>query len=103
MVSDLYPNYCNPLIAKPERPLPKVVAVIGAGTIGPDIGYYLKSSLPDSALYLVDIVEKLLKDAQERIEDFLGSCPPGEYGIYREVARYRIDTQVSKETVDEQE
>jgi enoyl-CoA hydratase/3-hydroxyacyl-CoA dehydrogenase len=45
--------------------------VIGAGTIGPDIGYYLKSSLPDSALYLVDIVEKPLKDAQERIEGYI--------------------------------
>ncbi len=71
MVSDLYPNYYNPLIARPERPLPKVVAVIGAGTIGPDIGYYLKSSLSDSALYLVDIVEKPLKDAQERIEGYI--------------------------------
>ena len=71
IVSDLYPNYYNPLIARPERPLPKVVAVIGAGTIGPDIGYYLKSSLPDSALFLVDIVEKPLKDAQERIEGYI--------------------------------
>ena len=71
MVSDLYPNYYNPLIARPERPLPKVVAVIGAGTIGPDIGYYLKSSLPDIKLYLVDIVERPLKNAQKRIEGYI--------------------------------
>ncbi len=71
MVSDLYPNYYNPLIAKPERPLPKVVAMVGAGTIGPDIGYYLKSSLPDIKLYLVDIIEKPLENAQKRIEGYI--------------------------------
>jgi enoyl-CoA hydratase/3-hydroxyacyl-CoA dehydrogenase len=36
----------NPLLQTPARPLPKHVAIIGAGTIGPDIGYYLKSALP---------------------------------------------------------
>ncbi|MFB0508561.1 MAG: 3-hydroxyacyl-CoA dehydrogenase family protein, partial [Thermodesulfobacteriota bacterium] len=71
MVSDLYPNYYNPLIAKPERPMPKVVAMVGAGTIGPDIGYYLKSSLPDIRLYLVDIVEKPLENAQKKIEGYI--------------------------------
>ena len=71
MVSDLYPNYYNPLIAKPERPMPKVVAMVGAGTIGPDIGYYLKSSLPDMRLYLVDIVEKPLEHAQKSIEGYI--------------------------------
>ncbi len=29
-----------------SRPLPRHVAIIGAGAIGPDIGYYLKSALP---------------------------------------------------------
>jgi len=71
MVSDLYPNYYNPLIAKPERPMPQVVAIVGAGTIGPDIGYYLKSSLPDIRLYLVDIVEKPLENAQKKIEGYI--------------------------------
>jgi enoyl-CoA hydratase/3-hydroxyacyl-CoA dehydrogenase len=71
MVSDLYRNYYNPLIAKPERPMPKVVAIVGAGTIGPDIGYYLKSSLPDIKVYLVDIVEKPLEEAQKRIEGYI--------------------------------
>jgi len=45
----------NPLLLKPERPLPREVAMIGAGTIGPDIGYYLKRALPDIKLYLVDV------------------------------------------------
>jgi enoyl-CoA hydratase/3-hydroxyacyl-CoA dehydrogenase len=71
MVSDLYPNYYNPLIAKPEKPMPKVVAMIGAGTIGPDIGYYLKSSMPDIRLYVVDIVEKPLENARKRIEGYV--------------------------------
>jgi len=35
----------NPLLQAPERPMPARVAVIGAGTIGPDIGYYLTFSL----------------------------------------------------------
>ena len=34
----------NPLLATPARALPRAVAIIGAGTIGPDIGYYLKSA-----------------------------------------------------------
>jgi enoyl-CoA hydratase/3-hydroxyacyl-CoA dehydrogenase len=51
--------------------MPKVVAVVGAGTIGPDIGYYLKSSLPDITLYVVDIVQKPLENAQKRIEGYI--------------------------------
>ena len=49
--------YANPLLAAPARPLPRAVAIIGAGTIGPDIGYYLKSSLPGLKLYLVDVAQ----------------------------------------------
>jgi enoyl-CoA hydratase/3-hydroxyacyl-CoA dehydrogenase len=71
MVSELYPNYYNPLIAKPKRPMPKVIAIVGAGTIGPDIAYYLKSSLPDRKLLLVDIVEKPLENARKRIEGYI--------------------------------
>jgi enoyl-CoA hydratase/3-hydroxyacyl-CoA dehydrogenase len=63
----LYPTYFNPLLIKPSRPLPQEIAVIGAGTIGPDIGYYLKSALPSTKLYLVDIAKKPLKKAEERI------------------------------------
>lgn len=66
----LYPSSCNPLFIKLGRPLPKEIAIIGAGTIGPDIGYYLKSALPDIKLYLVDIVEEPLKNAEKRIADY---------------------------------
>ena len=71
MVSALYPSHYNPLLVKPERSLPEVIAVVGAGTIGPDIGYYLKSSLPDISLYLIDVVEEPLEHAQKRIEGYI--------------------------------
>jgi len=51
--------------------MPRVVAVLGTGTIGPDIGYYLKSALPALELYLVDIVEKPLENARKRIEGYI--------------------------------
>jgi enoyl-CoA hydratase/3-hydroxyacyl-CoA dehydrogenase len=66
----LYASGFNPLFLKPSHPLPKEVAIIGAGTIGPDIGYYLKSALPDIKLYLVDVVEVALKNAEKRYEDY---------------------------------
>ena len=60
----LYQTALNPLLIKPARSLPDEIAVIGAGTIGPDISYYLKSAIPDSRLYLVDVVEKPLQLAE---------------------------------------
>ncbi len=63
----LYPTFLNPLLFKLSRPLPQEIAVIGAGTIGPDIGYYLKSALPSIKLYLVDIAKEPLKNAETRI------------------------------------
>jgi enoyl-CoA hydratase/3-hydroxyacyl-CoA dehydrogenase len=63
----LYRSAFNPLLIDPPRPLPTEIAVIGAGTIGPDIGYYLKSAMPNSKLYLVDVIEKPLKAAEQRI------------------------------------
>ena len=63
----LYPTSYNPLLITPAYPLPKEIAVIGAGTIGPDIGYYLKSALPGIKLYLVDVVEEPLKSAEKRL------------------------------------
>lgn len=66
----LYPTAFNPLFIKPTRPFPKQVAVIGAGTIGPDIGYYLKSALPQIKLILVDVVEAALKNAEKRYADY---------------------------------
>ena len=66
----LYPSTLNPLIAAPSRPLPTRVAVIGAGTIGPDIGYYVKSALPDVTLFLVDVVDKALTNAEKRLSAY---------------------------------
>ncbi|MGD8738724.1 MAG: enoyl-CoA hydratase-related protein [Desulfobacterales bacterium] len=66
----LYQTVLNPLLIEPSRSLPDEIAVIGAGTIGPDIGYYLKSAMPDSKLYLVDVVEKPLELAQQRIAGY---------------------------------
>jgi enoyl-CoA hydratase/3-hydroxyacyl-CoA dehydrogenase len=62
----LYPSSFNPLLIKPTRPLPQEVAVIGAGTIGLDIGYSLKSALPNIRLYLVDILKEALLAAERR-------------------------------------
>jgi len=66
----LYPSYLNPLFKTPERSLPREAAIIGAGTIGPDIGYYIKSALPDIRLFLVDVSESALSNARKRYEDY---------------------------------
>jgi enoyl-CoA hydratase/3-hydroxyacyl-CoA dehydrogenase len=66
----LYRTALNPLLVRPARGLPSEVAVIGAGTIGPDIGYYLKSAMPGSRLYLVDVAEAPLKRAEQRLADY---------------------------------
>jgi enoyl-CoA hydratase / 3-hydroxyacyl-CoA dehydrogenase len=60
----------NPLLRKPSRPPPRCVVVVGAGTIGPDIGYYLKSALPDLKLYLIDISQAALDRAMQRFADY---------------------------------
>jgi len=67
----LYPTFHNPLLITPAYDLPKEVAVIGAGTIGPDIGYYLKSALPGIKLYLVDVVEEPLQKAEKRLSGYI--------------------------------
>ena len=66
----LYRTAWNPLLIRPSRSLPSEVAVVGAGTIGPDIGYYLKSAMPACKLFLVDVVEAPLKRAEQRIADY---------------------------------
>jgi enoyl-CoA hydratase/3-hydroxyacyl-CoA dehydrogenase len=63
-------TYANPLLHKPTRGLPKRVVIIGAGTIGPDIGYYLKSAIPDLTLHLVDIAPAPLDRALERFKSY---------------------------------
>jgi enoyl-CoA hydratase / 3-hydroxyacyl-CoA dehydrogenase len=66
----LYPSYYNPYLIKSDRPLPDEMAVIGAGHIGPDIAYYLRTGLPDKKLYLVDVVEEPLKKAEKRFQGY---------------------------------
>ena len=68
-------RYNNPLIQAPLKPLPRRVAVLGAGTIGPDIGYYLKSALPGLQLVLIDIDSDALKNAMHRIERYVSHLP----------------------------
>ena len=60
-------SHLNPLLADCRRPLPNRVAIIGAGTIGPDIAYYLKSAIPNLTLYLVDVEQDALNRAIDRI------------------------------------
>jgi enoyl-CoA hydratase/3-hydroxyacyl-CoA dehydrogenase len=74
----LYNTYHNPLLIRTDRPLPREVAVIGAGTIGPDIGYYLKSALPGIKLFLVDVAEEPLKNAEKRLSGYAGKAVDGK-------------------------
>ncbi len=57
----------NPLVRTPGQGFPGAVAVIGAGTIGPDIGYYLVSSIPALSLILLDVSQQSLELAEKRI------------------------------------
>jgi enoyl-CoA hydratase/3-hydroxyacyl-CoA dehydrogenase len=66
----LYPSFYNPFLIRPTRPIPEEMAVIGAGNIGPDIAYSLRTGLPDKKLYLVDVIEEPLKRAKERFEGY---------------------------------
>lgn len=63
-------SFQNPLLADCGRDLPRRVAVIGAGTIGPDIGYYLKSALPGLELVLVDVARAALDRALARFGEY---------------------------------
>lgn len=63
-------DHSNPLLHAPSRPLPRHVAIVGAGTIGPDIGYYLKSALPQIRLTLVDIAQPALDRALQRFHEY---------------------------------
>ncbi len=63
--------YCNnPLIDRPRRPLPRRVAIVGAGTIGPDIAYYLKSAIADLELVMIDLSQSALDRASARINSY---------------------------------
>ncbi len=71
MKMELYPGFRNPLLLEVKKTLPKVFAMVGAGTIGPDIGYFLKSAIPDGKLILIDVVEKQLENASKRYDTYL--------------------------------
>jgi 3-hydroxyacyl-CoA dehydrogenase/enoyl-CoA hydratase/carnithine racemase len=66
----LYPAYQNPWLIEPDRPMVQEMAVIGAGHIGPDIAYYLRTGLPDRKLYLVDVAEEPLRKAELRFKEY---------------------------------
>ncbi|NOZ43358.1 MAG: 3-hydroxyacyl-CoA dehydrogenase/enoyl-CoA hydratase family protein [Alphaproteobacteria bacterium] len=65
------PAVNNPVLLTTDRKMPKTIAIIGAGTIGPDIGYYLKSALADLTLVLIDINAEALDKARARIHAYV--------------------------------
>ncbi len=70
------PSVNNPILLDPTlfnmgRKMPKSIAIIGAGTIGPDIGYYLKSAIKDLRLVLIDINPDALTKALDRIHAYV--------------------------------
>ncbi|MBN1908066.1 MAG: enoyl-CoA hydratase/isomerase family protein [Deltaproteobacteria bacterium] len=66
----LYPSFHNPYLIEPDLPVPDEIAVIGAGHIGPDIAYYLRTGLPENKLYIVDVAEAQLEKAKERFKGY---------------------------------
>ncbi|CAB1060942.1 Enoyl-CoA hydratase (EC =_ degradation of branched-chain amino acids and alpha-keto acids [Olavius sp. associated proteobacterium Delta 1] len=100
--TNLYRSAFNPLLIKPARPLPDEVAVIGAGTIGPDIAYYLKSAMPGCRLYLLDVVDEPLKQAEQRIRGYTQKAldrkkmKPEKAAAVRENIVYTTDYQQIK-------
>ena len=70
MKEPLSKHFANPLLQPPLRPLPRHVGIIGAGSIGPDIGYYLKSALPALELTLVDLQQPALDAALARFRGY---------------------------------
>ncbi len=66
----LYPSVSNPFLIQPDRALPAEMAVIGAGNIGPDIAYFLRTGYPEKKLYLVDVEEAPLKNAEKRFQGY---------------------------------
>ncbi len=63
-------RFANPLLGAVARPLPRHVAVIGAGAIGPDIAYYLKTALPGLQLTLVDLRQEAIAAALARLAGY---------------------------------
>jgi enoyl-CoA hydratase / 3-hydroxyacyl-CoA dehydrogenase len=63
-------HYANPMLEADTRPAPRRIAVIGAGTIGPDIGYYLKAALPEIELVLIDVRQSAIDAALARLKGY---------------------------------
>lgn len=66
-----YPEFSNPLMLAPGKDTPREVAIIGAGAIGPAIGYFFKFARPDMKLIMVDIAQEPLEKAEKRIESLV--------------------------------
>jgi len=60
----------NPLLETPARAAPRHVAVIGAGAIGPDIAYYLKTAVPGLELTLLDVRQQAIDAALARLKGY---------------------------------
>lgn len=82
--------FANPLLARPTRAAPRHVAVVGAGTIGPDIAYYLKSALPGLKLTLLDIRQAAVDSALQRLTEYADKA----------VARGKMDADAARATLD---
>lgn len=63
-------RFANPLLQPATRPTPRHIGVIGAGAIGPDIAYYLKSALPQLRLTLIDVRQAALDAALARLREY---------------------------------
>lgn len=84
-------KFQNPLLHAASYEPPRVVVVIGAGAIGPDIGYYLLGDLPGlQRLILVDISSKALDAARKRISGYLDKA----------VARGRMDPVMAAQRLE---
>ncbi len=64
------PQYNNPAMIQGAPEMPRRIGIIGAGAIGPDIGYYLKSAIPGLNLALIDISRDALDRAVGRIHAY---------------------------------
>ena len=80
----------NPLLARPTRAAPRHVAVIGAGSIGPDIAYYLKSALPGLRLTLLDIRQEAIDSALARLSGYADKA----------VARGKMTAEAARAALD---
>jgi len=86
----LYPTVLNPLLMTLKRPPPKEIAIVGAGTIGPDIGYFFKSGSPEIKLTLVDIIEEPLRNAEKRLQGY----------VEKAIARKKMKEDEGKEVLE---